>query len=108
MKKKHLRALIGVIAGIGLAAVHTVALQMIFFSVGVLGIIAIGFWEERKGSRFRIRAMMACAAHLIFLYAFRAIFPIKSVLVLVFFALIECIALAAIMVRRDVEESAAK
>jgi hypothetical protein len=108
MKKKHLQALIGITAGIGVAAAHAVPLQMVFFSVGIFGILVLAFWGDRNSSGFWIRAAMACALHLIFLYACRGFFPIKSVLVFVFMALIECIVLMVIMIRRDAEEPAAR
>ena len=111
MNKKHLRALIGVIAGVGIAAAQSfgkygVVVQMAFYSVIILAILALGFWEDRQSKGFWIRATLAFLFHLILLYFGRGLFPFKSVLIWVPIAFIEIILLAAIMIRRDVEEPA--
>ncbi len=109
MKKKHLLTLSAVITGLGIGASHSfgakvVAAQMVIYSVSILAMLGLGFWEDRRSNGYWIRATPACGLHFILLYLARGLFPFRSILVFALILLIEGTVLTTIMIRRDAEE----
>jgi hypothetical protein len=105
MQKKYITAayasLVGLLgaASVGAWPSHASQLQMAIYTLLVLGLLAIGFWSDRGRPRVREAAAASLILHTIFLFAIRQVFPFKTILVLLPYAIIEGTALAIIFLK---------
>jgi uncharacterized membrane protein SpoIIM required for sporulation len=101
--KKRLRTIVSIsIGGIAfLAIVHwpaqKVPIQMALYSAMVILPLISAFWSDWSRKRFWICALLVPALHIGALFLIRPIFPFRSVLTIVPFALIESTMLAALV-----------
>src|SRR5579872_267431 len=86
MSKKRLVILLAVMVGfVGAAVVarwpeHAAVIQMVMYSVTVLGLMIVGFWPDRHQPRFAIALLAAVLVHIIVLILMREVFPFKTVI----------------------------
>jgi hypothetical protein len=99
MQKKYITAAYASLVGLlGAASVrawpsHASQLQMAMYTLAIIGLLAIGFWSDRGRPRIRAAAAATLILHLTFLFAIRQVFPFKTILAVIPYAIIEGIGL---------------
>lgn len=86
-------------AAVGQWADHATAIQMMLYSIMVLGPLGIGLWSDRHESRFWAAVFSALVLHCLFLLAIQRSFPFRTILVIVPVALAEATILCVLMLK---------
>ena len=105
MQRKSVIVVYGILVGL-LGAVsanawpgHTAQLQMATYTLAVLGLLTIGLWSDRGRPRIREAVGAGLILHTIFLLAIRQVFPFKTFLAVIPYAIIEGIGLAIVFLK---------
>jgi hypothetical protein len=74
-------------------------IQMGLYTVMTMGLVLVGFWSDRRRPRFTVAICSMLGAHCLVLYAIRGMFPFRTILTVCPLAIIEGIALAALLLK---------
>ena len=97
MQKKYARIAFGILTGLfGAIAVgqwpkYASAIQMLLYTVLVLGLMLISFWSDRGRARFWRAIGLVLLLHFALLFSIRSLFPFRTILVIIPIAIVEAI-----------------
>jgi hypothetical protein len=78
---------------------YATQIQMVLYTVMVLGLLFIGLWSERGRAKFRTGLCLLVLLHLLVLASMRSLFPFKTILVVIPVAIVEAIIGATLFLR---------
>jgi hypothetical protein len=105
MQKKYMIALFGIGTGLmGAASVRQLPgyasqIQMVLYTVIVLGLLIIGFWSDLGRQKFWKGICLVALLHLAILISIRSLFPFKTILVVIPIAVTEGIIAATLFLK---------
>jgi cytochrome bd-type quinol oxidase subunit 2 len=105
MRIKHLIMALAVLAGIATSAAvqqwpaQASWLQMLLYSITVIGLLLVGLWPHRHQSRFWPGMCLVLLLHGLILFLMRSIFPFKTILVVIPFLVIEGVVAFILMLK---------
>jgi hypothetical protein len=105
MKKKYVAMIFATVTGfVGAAAAgqwpdYASLIQMVLYSVIVLGLLFISFWSHRGRRKFWKGIALVALLHVVFLILMRSLFPFKTILIVLPMAIIEGVVAATLFLR---------
>lgn len=105
MKRKYVVMVFATVTGlVGAASVgqwpsHAPLIQMVLYSVIVLGLLLISFWSDRSQREFWKGIGLVVLLHVGFLILIRSLFPFKTILIVLPMALTEGVVAATLFLR---------
>jgi hypothetical protein len=105
MQKKYVIMIFGIATGlIGAASVsqwpdYASQIQIVLYTVIVLGLLLIGFWSERSRQKFWKGICLVVLLHLALLVSIRSLFPFKTILLVIPMAIMEGIIAATLFLK---------
>jgi hypothetical protein len=105
MKRKYVVMIFATVTGlVGAASAgqwpnYASLIQMVLYSVIVLGLLFISFWSDRGRRKFWKGIALVVLSHVVFLILIRSLFPFNTFLIVLPMAIIEGVVAATLFLR---------
>jgi hypothetical protein len=105
MKRKYVAMIFATVTGfVGAAAAaqwpdYASLIQMVLYSVIVLGLLFISFWSDRGRQKFWKGIALVVLLHVVFLILIRSLLPFKTILIVFPMAITEGVVAATLFLR---------